>query len=606
MVVTGTRLPAGTNPSYVTVIDREEILARAPASVLDLFRSVAGVNVAQAGGRGGASSVFIRGSEPNFTVVLIDGVKVNDPNNSRGGSFDFASLNVAEIERVEILRGAMSSVYGSDALAGVINIITGQATERMQTAISGEFGTDEYARASLQMGAPLGALLGASFDKWGQLSFGVTSIQEGEVIEGNDFSNNTIGGRYSVAAERFGLDLSARYADTEAQAFPDDSGGPEFAVLRDVDTRDQDLLTLAGSLSVRWGSRAEWLIDASYVDHTEEFVSPGVAPGVRDPIPPNRTASTLERLQLATHVVAELSDSTSVSAGIDFTQEDGKSIGAVELFPGFSLPTDFRLERDVTGLFTELAYYNAAGVSLAVALRRDDPEDEGTETTARIGLQYEIDGLRLFSNWGEGYKLPSFFALGHALVGNPDLRPETSVNFEVGVASVLLDGSLDVMLTGFRNEFEDLIDFDADLFMSVNREEVTTQGFELSARYNASDQVQLGAHATYTDVDVNDSSVILRHRPQWRGGMNADWQISKTIKLRLDWVYQGEVFDSSIPTGGVDLDSYNRFDALASWSPSGRLSAWVGVDDLLNENFEEAIGFPSGGTRVRIGIRYAM
>ena len=598
MIVTGTRLSVESNPSFVTVIQREQIQAREPASVLELFRSIGGLNVSQIGGRGGVSTVVIRGSEPNFTVVLIDGAKVNDPNNSRGGSFDFSTLNVAEIERIEIVRGAMSSVYGSDALAGVINIITDRSGEEFNTSISAELGTDDYARGSLQTAGPIGAN--------SQLSFAVTTTQEGEVVEGNDFSNDTVAARFSTAQKNIDFDLSARYSDSSSESFPEDSGGPEFAVLRVVDTRDQTLLTLANSLNVALTDAVGWVVDASYADHAEDFVSPGVAPGVRDAVPPNRTDSTLERLQFGTHVVAQLAASTSISAGVDFTQEDGKSVGAVELFPGFSLATDFRLERDIVGIFTELAYHNEAGVSLALALRHDDPDDEDSKFTSRVGMQYEFNEMRLFSNWGEGFKLPSFFALGHALVGNPNLRPETSTNWEVGVATTVLDDSIEFMVTGYRNEFEDLIDFDADLFTSVNRDEVTTQGFELSTRYAVSEQVQLHAHVAYTDVDIKDSTATLRHRPDWRSGLNLDWQVSETVKVRLDWLYQSEAFDSSVPTGGLDLDGYNRVDAFASWSPNEKLRVWISIDDLFDEDYQEAIGFPSGGLRGRIGLRYQM
>ncbi|MDA0790768.1 MAG: TonB-dependent receptor plug domain-containing protein [Proteobacteria bacterium] len=157
IIVTGTRLDATVEvmPGHVTVIDRALIEQRNDASVLDLLRSVSGVHVTQLGGRGGISSVHIRGAEPNFTIVLVDGIKVNDPNNTDGGSFDFSTLNLSQIERIEIARGAQSSVYGSDGLSGIISISTRSAAEP-GVVISAEAGADSLLRTSLHGNAGLG------------------------------------------------------------------------------------------------------------------------------------------------------------------------------------------------------------------------------------------------------------------------------------------------------------------------------------------------------------------------------------------------------------------------------------------------------------------
>ena len=129
IVVTGSRV--ATTPddiaANVTVLEREDFDVEKPAKLADVLRRVAGVHVDQVGGRGGTGSLYLRGADPNYTLVLVDGVRVNDPTNARGGSFDFSTLDVADVERVEIARGPYSAVYGGDALAGVINIVTRHA-----------------------------------------------------------------------------------------------------------------------------------------------------------------------------------------------------------------------------------------------------------------------------------------------------------------------------------------------------------------------------------------------------------------------------------------------------------------------------------------------
>ena len=159
IVVTGSRV--ATDPddvgANVTVLKREDFDVEKPAQLSDILRRVAGVHVDQVGGRGGTGSLYVRGADPNYTLVLIDGVRVNDPTNARGGSFDFSTLDVADVERVEIARGPYSAVYGGDALAGVINIVTRQAPRENTTAsldaMAGAYDTREIA---LSAGGPVG------------------------------------------------------------------------------------------------------------------------------------------------------------------------------------------------------------------------------------------------------------------------------------------------------------------------------------------------------------------------------------------------------------------------------------------------------------------
>ena len=129
IIVTGSRVATTADDiaANITVLKREDFDVEKPAKLSDILRRVAGLHVDQVGGRGGTGSLYMRGADPNYTLVLVDGVRVNDPTNARGGSFDFSALDVADVERVEIARGPYSAVYGGDALAGVINIVTRHA-----------------------------------------------------------------------------------------------------------------------------------------------------------------------------------------------------------------------------------------------------------------------------------------------------------------------------------------------------------------------------------------------------------------------------------------------------------------------------------------------
>src|ERR1700759_2421211 len=148
IIVTGTRLAGQESDSNVSVIDAGAIAARDPASAVDLLRDLPGVFVQQSGGRGSVVSLFTRGAKPNLTLVLLDGVKANDPTNTRGGSYDFSTLDMNDIERIEFVRGPASAIYGSDAVGGVINIITRHGSAAPEAGLSAEGGSFGYARVA--------------------------------------------------------------------------------------------------------------------------------------------------------------------------------------------------------------------------------------------------------------------------------------------------------------------------------------------------------------------------------------------------------------------------------------------------------------------------
>ncbi len=598
IVVTGTRLDATVEamPGHVTVVDRALIEDRNDASVLDLLRSVSGVHVTQLGGRGGISSVHIRGAEPNFTIVLIDGVKVNDPNNTDGGSFDFSTLNISQIERIEIARGPQSSVYGSDGLSGIISITTRNAASSGMV-VSAEAGADSLLRASLHGSGSIG--------ESSRLTVGISADDDGTPVEGSQFKNTSASAQLSSdLRDDVSLMFEARYADSEAKSFPEDSGGPRLSTLRSLEQRDQTQFTFGATIGYDVSTATHLNFHAGYAELDALVRNPGIAPGVRDGVPTSFTDATIKRKNLTANVVFELSDAMQATTGIDYQDEDGDSVGSVEFFPGFSLPQDFALDRDIFGVFAEMRLDATEDLSFTASVRHDDPSGDSSETTSRVGLQYLTEGARLFASWGQAFKLPSFFALGNALVGNPDLRPETSDNWEIGASYG--DAGLSVTLSAFRNDFEDLIDFDSATFKMVNRDDVRIQGVELASDLEVSEALSLSAHLTHTDIDIKNATENLLQRPDWRGGISARWQASPDIRLNIDWLYVGDSFDSSVPTGEITLGGYNRVDVVGSWSPSDPFTVWLAVDNVFDKGYEEAVGFPGVGVRARLGFRYAL
>jgi iron complex outermembrane receptor protein/vitamin B12 transporter len=222
-----------------------------------------------------------------------------------------------------------------------------------------------------------------------------------------------------------------------------------------------------------------------------------------------------------------------------------------------------------------------------------------------VGATYTLNSSLAFSaNWGEGYKLPSFFALGHGLLGNPDLLPETSTGWDLGLAWSATP-ALRIEASYFYNDFEDLIDFDPENFTNVNRNEVESSGTELQLSWAASEVVSLQAQATYTDLDVKDNASVLLGRPQWKAGTFARWRLSPEWTALLDYQWTGKQLASSLHTGQTvveELDDYHRVDLALQWRVLPQLQVELALDNLLDEDYQNAVGFHSAGRMLRFGL----
>lgn len=601
IVVTGTRTTDILTevPYAASVIYLEEIEARNKASVADLLRNQPGIHVTQPSGQGGVARIFVRGADLEMTMILLDGVRVNDPNDSRGSAFDFSTVNLNDVERIEIVRGPQSAVYGSDALAGVINIISKERSDELGGSVFAEIGMDDYYRAALDVAGPIG--------DDGGFSLRAATKDDGEAVTGTTFRSDSISGRLSLAhADQWHTRFFTSYSDSEGTAFPEDSGGADLAVIRTTDVREAQDFRIGVDGGARLSDNWQLNLLATWYDHDSSFLSPGVAPGVRDPVPPNGGDASLQRANIAVNAVIAIGDKLTATIGADYYKEDGVSDGFVEFFPGFIIPAGFEFDRNVTGMFAELHYKSELGPALLASVRRDDPDSESAETTSKLGILQEWNDGRtsIRANWGQGFSLPRFFALASPLVGNPNLRPETSESVDIGFTQRSADGGFGITLAVFHNEFTDLIDFDSNIFSMVNRDRLEVDGVEMLIDYSLSEQLSLQAQATWMNLDLVNSSEPLTQRPDWRGGVSLNWQAGDKWQVHAAWLNVGKSYDTSVPTGGMYLASYNRVDATATYSHSEKMQVILSVDNLLDQNYYEAIGFPSIGSRARLGLRY--
>jgi outer membrane cobalamin receptor len=602
IIVTGSRVATAPDDiaANVTVLKREEFDVEKPAKLADVLQRVAGVHVDQVGGRGGTGSVYVRGADPNYTLVLVDGVRVNDPTNARGGSFDLSALDMADVERVEIARGPYSAVYGGDALAGVINIVTRrEAPAKGYASIDAMGGAYDTREISLNTGGP-----GAA----GNWNMGFSDTHEGEQVRGNEFSSRRFSGNFDT---EFGagttLNVSGRYSETEREGFPDDSGGYEFAEIRDVEKREADEGVFGVGLTHRAGD-ATFALTLGYFDRDDHIDSPGVAPGIRDPfgVPPSIVDTSLERFTATFTGTQKFSERVTLAYGAEWQREEGVSDGSLDFGGGFVLPTSFALTRTSWAPFAEVRLDSSFGLSSQIGLRVDNPDGYSSVTSPRVRVAYEFadTGFTVAGAWGKAFKLPSLYALGHPLVGNPDLVPERGESYELELSQQSEDGAARWSATYFEGEFRNAIDFDSGPPpMLVNRNRVDTRGFELAGQLGVGEQWTLDASVTNAKSEIASTGGQLRNRPEWRAGLGAHWAPSTALKFSAAATYVGESFDSSIATGDVDLPAYTRVDVSGVWQVSPHVEAYLAVDNLTDQQYEQFVGFEVRGIAPRIGVK---
>ncbi|HEX6376129.1 MAG TPA: TonB-dependent receptor [Allosphingosinicella sp.] len=584
IVITASRTEAAP-PGGLSAVEAAEIERLQPASLLETLDDVAGVRTFSTGGAGGRSFLSIRGGEPNFTLVLLDGVKLNDPTNSRGGGFDFFAIDPSLVERIEVARDAVSAVHGSDALSGVVNLrlrAPGPGTRRLTARAQAGSEGDAGLGAALNSGWAEGGLLAAaSWYDSGGLSAGSSLERRQGLVQ----LRQRIGG---VEARLLGL-----HGHADRSAFPEDSGGPRLAVLRERE-RGRAELNAAGLGLRRPGKGVRPGLSLSWSQQKDRSATPAIAPGALQGTPALAADSRFARVEAIADI--GLGDGPLVATlGAAWLRESGRSDGMIDF--GFPLPVRFDLVRTTSSAFAEASLKPGGGFALNLAARYDDVADGGRSWTGRAAAAWQPapGGPTLFARAGEGYKLPSFYALAHPLIGNPGLRPERSRNVEAGVemAGARGDG---IRFAVFSNYFRDLIDFDPAAFTTVNRDRVRASGAELEGRWTPAPALSLAGALSWLDLD---SPTPLRGRPRWQGSLRAAWQASTSLELNGAVRFNSDYFDSSIPTGLIRADGHGEADLGLRWQISPRFTLAAALRNLTGERYEDAVGFPAPGRLVR-------
>ncbi len=598
VVVTGTRLPlsAAGLAQNITIIDRQEIENSHVARLEDLLIRTVGVYTDQAGQSGGFVSLYMRGAENSHLLVMLDGVKLNDPTTTRGSAFDLSALDVSQIERIELLRGPASAVYGGEALSGVLHIITRRA------AASGFSGIG-YAAVGGDHHLKIGGTLSFGQDNLSaQLSAGRT--EEGDSDTDSKLRLNTVSGSARLAAhEWFNIELFGSHVERNSEAFPDDSGGPRLAVNRQKTLRDSTDEVFGSRL---WGGDVRTVrFDAvlSRYDRREHADNAAVDGGVRFPVPAFTSDTEFRRDNATVSATHEYANTAGVVAGFEYQKEEGSLTSLGDFFGPGTPPLTFALDRDTKSAFIEGWVKVLPSLSVQVGVRHDDIEGVDSETTPHLGLVWSLpdDATTMKATYSEGFKPPSFFALGFPIGANPDLRPERSKNAELLLAHRLDNNGSSAQVSLFQTDYEDLVDFDGATFTNINRGKVVVKGIEPQINVRLTPQWRVQAAATFLNIDVRDGLQQLRNRPEKVASASTWFDFDARNSVFGTVRYVGHFLDRSNPTGDIEMPSYTVFDAGYTFT-YGPMRLRLSLDNVFDKYYEQFVGFPAQGRRVRAEV----
>jgi vitamin B12 transporter len=622
LVVTATRLatPANAVTSSVTVISGEDLRARGVRFVQDALRDVPGASVVQVGSYGGVSSLFLRGGESDYVKVLIDGVPVNQS----GGSYNWANLTTDNIDRIEVLRGPASVVYGSDAVTGVVQVFT--RTGQGPTAVEGRAEAGSFGSINGQ-----GSVLGGSDRLSYSADVGRTST-DGTYAFNNDYGNTVVSGRvHARPDERSDLAISGRWTDNQYR-FPTDFSGALTDSNQFTGERAGVLgLELARRLSDRYELRISGAGSRSDGEFDDVSDSPGDTLGFGFA---SHRDSRSDRGNLDARLSAFLNSQLTVTAGAQVERETERQSGvSTSNFGGIATTPDTPFDRGRTtvGGYAQAVLDLPSGLAFDVNGRVDDNSGFGTFGTYRAGVSYRVrSGSRIRSSVGRAFKAPTFceqFCNAPFVVGDSALRPEHSFSWEVGLEQQLGAGHSTIWATYFDQHFRDMILYDGSAAPGdptyFNGAAARARGLEAGLSTALGRRATASASYTYLLTEATDDAGMpspdfasgerLIRRPAHSAELAVRSAVVDRVTLGGSVTYVGSRDDvdfNQSPSARVTLPAYaivdlaGELELLRGRSGGPEVSGTVRVENLFNQRYDQVVGFAGRPRGVFGGARF--
>lgn len=593
----------------VTVITREQIEQKQARYLSDLLREIPGFAVSQSGGAGKQTQLRVRGAEANHMLVLFDGSRVNDPASS--DEFQYQYALTSDIERIEIVTGPQSAIWGSDALAGVINIIRKRAHQESGFSVSAEAGS--FQTRSVMANATAG---GERYSLWAGLARettdGTNIARSGSETDASE--NTSANARFELSVSD-SIRLGVSGSSVAAQSQFDDIDYLVTGLPADADRlTESSTQSWQGDLSIQPPS-GNWSagITGSYLDTDNQNFSDGLWTD-------STAAQTLEfSVSASVMLDAQRTGSHKISMAANHRQVDFSQRGLASFYGDPNQDQDY----DLKGLAIEYQGKPGEVFSWTMSARRDTFSAFDDVSTWQMGVSRRLtDYLRIRGSVGTGSKTPTFTELfgffPGTFAGNPNLRPETSTGWELGLDAALAENRLKLELVYFDQELDDEIDgfvFDPDagLFTAINKPYASSrEGFEASLTAAMSQALDLAlnfSHLRSEEVNFAGQPVPEVRRPENTYNLSANYRLPDDRgNLNLNINHTGAQLDvffspESFVSQQIQLPAYTVVNLAASWRVRESIELVARANNLLDENYEEVLGFVRPGRSIYIGFR---
>jgi vitamin B12 transporter len=594
---TGIAASSGQTPSSITVITAQDIATQQYRTVPEALSTVPGLNVVPTGGPGGQTSVFMRGTNSNHTKILIDGIDVGDPS-TPNAAYDYGHLLTGDIAQIEVLRGPQSGLYGSDAIGGVISIITkkGDGPPRATASIeTGSYGT--FNQNVGLSGSQNNFNYAVDVQHLHISDLPVTPLQllpPGQRAIGNNYDNMTYSTKLGADLNEFwSVNAVARYTEgtlhftgDNFNVFPSVPNAQQSThEVRQLFTREEAVLSLFdGRIKNYFG-----------VNYTNEWSS-DIAPG-----DPAATVTTGTRLKYDWHAVTQLAAGQNLVVGAEQQTETIDTTG-------------FSADNGNKATFVELQNSYANRLFLVTNFRDDFNDRFGEHSTYRIApsVIVPVTETKLKASYGTGFKAPSLSELfqnfpDFGFFGNPNLKPEQSKGYDVGFEQPVFNDRIRFGSTYFHNNITDLINSNDLGTTYINIDQATTEGTENFVLFNITNRFNIRGDYTFTRAIDASTGIQLLRRPKEKWSTTATWKPIDPLTLSATVLHVSSWLDVSRDGSDTNLyaPGYTIVNLRGDYAINDQWKVFARVDNVANVHYQNPTGFLAPGLGVFGGVRFA-
>ncbi len=612
IVVTATRTPTAVKNtgSSVSVITREEIELKQLHSLADALKGVSGLRVAETGGRGSQTSVFARGTNSNHTLIMIDGIEINDPS-SPTGAFDFGNFLLDDVESIEIVRGAQSVLYGADAIGAVIHIRTkageGPLKARAKLAAGNKSTHHETFSVSGSKDRFNYSLTGGLYESDNDTAPNKDRMPSGISRDDDGHQNKVVSSRIGWQGENVQASFFGRHIESETDI--------DGFLSEDFDAYNSSKQTYIGAEIKGQFFDGVWQPTLSLTHTDIERKNRNDRQTAFETL--NRTDYDGEKEKLSLQNDLYLIDNNLITVGYEFEQEEIEAEGFTDFGGGFIQNQMTDKSRQNRAIYLQDQITLTKKLSATLGVRYDNTDDFDSETSYRVATRYELTpSTQIRASYSEGFRAPSLYEMYgftpnsffSAYSGNPNLDPETSENWELGLDQSWLNGRVQTSATLFKNDIDDLIttvflpSFDST---SVNIDEAEIHGLEADMSVELTKKLDVHLNYTYIRSQNEDDQQLLR-RPAHQANVDLIYQATPDWRFTSSLHHTGSRKDVDAGGARVRMGSYAVINVSADYKVTDNARLFARVENLTDRNYEPVWGYQGTSLTGIVGIDFTL